>query len=121
MSRRASLRNDGGFTAIEMVVSILILGIIVGPILSAYILGVGTTTQSNASSASSSNAQNVSDLFASDVASADKVSLATGCGNETEVALFDLGGGASPRYVSYVANEDVAAETPATTPAYTLT
>lgn len=102
-------RDSHGFTAIEIVIAVLILGIIIAPLLSSYVLGLTTTTSANATTSNSSDAQNLSAFFSSDVASAEKASIATGCGTgggATEVLLLDLGTGATPRYISYTAEAD---------------
>ena len=99
-----------GFTLVEVLISMVILGVILTPLVSSFILGIATTSASNANTVNSSDAQNVSAFFSSDVASAETASLATGCGTSgagsTEVLLLDLGTGATPRYVSYVATSD---------------
>jgi prepilin-type N-terminal cleavage/methylation domain-containing protein len=109
---RARYEQDAGFTAVEMVIAMLILGIIIVPLLSSYVLGIGTVAQSNATTNDSADTQNLSSFFVNDVASAYRASTAGGCGSDT-VVKFELGkagSNASPFYVAYGATEDGGAE-----------
>ena len=121
---RVRHRNEDGFTVLEMVFAMLILGIILVPLLSSFVLGIGTVAQSNATTNDSADAQNLSSFFTNDVASAYRASTAAGCGSNT-VVKFELGAsasGASPFYVAYGATEDAGAEASQNiTPIYNLT
>jgi len=103
--------TDAGFTLVELVIAMLILGIIMGPLVSAYVLGIGTVAQSNARTTGSSDAQNIAGFFVNDVASAYRVSTAGGCGSDT-IVKFRLGSdtsNASPLFIAYGAASDPAA------------
>ena len=121
---RARYGKEAGFTAVEMVIAMLILGIIMAPLLSSYVLGIGTVAQSNATTNDSADTQNLASFFVNDVASAYRVSTASGCGSGT-VVKFELGksgSNASPFYVAYGATEDASAEASQhITPIYNLT
>ena len=109
---RARLATNDGFTAVEMVIAMLILGIIIVPLLSSFVLGIGTVAQSNATTNDSADTQNLASFFTNDVASAYRVSTASGCGSDT-VLKFELGASgsnANPFYVAYGATRDTAAE-----------
>jgi prepilin-type N-terminal cleavage/methylation domain-containing protein len=110
MPDMAKLRSDRGFTAVELIISLVILGIIMTPLVSSYILGVGTVATSNASTTGTIDAQNLNGFFAGDVASAQAAKISPLCGTGTNVLLLDLGSGASPRYVAYNYSEDSTAE-----------
>lgn len=121
-------RCEDGFTLIEILISILVLGIIIGPLVSAYVLGIGTVAESNATTTSSADDQSLSAFFTNDVASAYRVSTTNNCGpgapNVTVVQMEfgKTGSGASPFYVAYIAAEDTTAETSQNiSPIYTLT
>jgi prepilin-type N-terminal cleavage/methylation domain-containing protein len=101
MARLAKLRSDAGFTALELVISMVILGIIITPLVSSYILGIGTAATSNVSTTGSIDAINLSGFFASDVASAQSASTSTGCGNSGTILRLDMGTSAVPRFVTY--------------------
>ena len=121
---RDRFAGEDGFTAIEMVIAMLILGIILAPLLSSYVLGIGTVAQSNATTNDSADTQNLSSFFVNDVASAYRVSTASGCGSDT-IVKFELGkalSNADPFYVAYGATRDTTAETNQNiTPIYVLT
>src|SRR5690349_12332048 len=72
---QAALRRESGFTAIELVIATVILGIIMLPLASAFILSIGTTREANQRTQNSSDAQIFSTYFSTDVASADSVAV----------------------------------------------
>jgi len=112
MGVRGPRCNDEGLTLVELVISMLILGIILLPRSSSFVLGIGTTAQSNATTNDSSDTQNLAAFFTNDVASAYRVSTAGGCGAGT-LLKFELGAStssANPFFVAYGANEDASLE-----------
>lgn len=114
--------RDSGFTAIELIISTVILGIITLPLLSAFVLGIGTSAESNQRTLNSTDAQLLSTYFASDVASSDSVSVSRPltstsnapftCGLTADVAVsFDwVASPAVHRYVAYVVQHNTDAE-----------
>lgn len=109
-------RGDEGFTLVELLVAIVLLGIVAGAITSALIVGLRTTDGTNERLTESHNAQMASTFFAHDVASAGHVSLTdTACsGGATVVVRFawseytTAAGTAVPKVASYVVEQDAA-------------
>ena len=126
MTRLRARGDDSGLTLVELVLSMMIMGIILLPLSSSFVLGIGTTAQSNATTNDSSDTQNLSSFFVNDVASAYRVSTSPTppCGSGT-VVKFEMGAsgsGANPFYVAYGANEDGSLEdSQHITPIYVLT
>lgn len=111
--RRARLQDSDGFTLIEMVISILILGVIMAPLTASYVLGLGTATSTAQAISNSTDAEAVATYLTPDVASANTVSPAdmtvgqTCSGGGTTILQFaskDLSVTGTPPtiYVSYV-------------------
>lgn len=111
--KRANGSHSDGFTLIEMVISILILGVILAPLTTSYVLGLGTATSTAQAVSNSTDAEAVATYLTADVASSNTVSPAdltagqTCSGGGTAILQFkikDLSvGGAPPTtYVSYV-------------------
>jgi prepilin-type N-terminal cleavage/methylation domain-containing protein len=83
MARNRQVANDDGFTLIELVVTILILAIIMGPLLASVVGGLISTQQSAQRTANSADQQVLASFFENDVQSATTVSVpaagAAGC------------------------------------------
>lgn len=120
MASTRSNPSEDGFTLVEMVISILILGIILAPLLSSYVLGLGAATSTAQAVSNSSDAELVAGYFSADIAGATSVSPSdvTGtCGAGStliQTKSVDLAATGTPpvTYVSYVLT--------ATTPASAL-
>lgn len=117
--------SDAGFTAIELIIAIVILGIITLPLLSAFVLGIGTSSEANQRTQNSADAQLLSAYFESDVASSDTVNSSPSftCGDSgTSVVTFDWDAGSGVhRYVAYLATVNTTASTDLGGTAWTLT
>lgn len=108
-------RNDDGFTVVELLVAVVILGIVIGAVTAAIIVGLRTTDGTQQRLAESHNAQMASSFFVQDVESADMVSVpgtqCTGTGT-TPVVSFSWSEHASatgagvPKVASYVVEQD---------------
>lgn len=82
MKRRldSSSEAQAGFTLIELVISMLILGMIIAPLASAFTLNFQTTTEAKQRVSNSADAQLLTSFFSDDVASSEKVdTTAAGC------------------------------------------
>jgi prepilin-type N-terminal cleavage/methylation domain-containing protein len=107
---------DEGFTLVELMVAVAILGIVMGAITAATIVGLRTTDETSTRLSESHNAQMASTFFAHDVASASDVSLTdTACsGGATVVVRFawseytTAAGTSVPKVASYVVEHDAA-------------
>src|SRR2546430_1546620 len=103
---RARCAGDGGFTLIEVVIVMIILGIIIAPLASAFYLGIGTATTSGQDVGNSADAQVLSAFFADDVASANAVSTDAACGGNNTVIQFRWQDGTLERRVAYTVSAD---------------
>ena len=95
-------------------IAMLLLGVVVLPLVSAFALSIGNTAESNQRSSNSSDAQLFSSYFSTDVASADDVSVSnplssstnapSACGYSGPVIIqfHATGPGVANRYVAYV-------------------
>lgn len=87
------LRDERGMTLVEMMIALSVLGIIVGPIMTSFLLGLLETTSTRERLADSSGAQVVSAYLLADVQSSKSVTLtSTGCptsGGGTPLLRFD--------------------------------
>jgi prepilin-type N-terminal cleavage/methylation domain-containing protein len=80
------LNDDSGMTLIELLVSISVLGIIIGPITMSMLLGLLTTSGTKERISDSAAAQLISAYFVTDVESSNTVDTATGspsCGSDS--------------------------------------
>jgi len=75
--------SDGGFTLVELLVVVAILGIIAGALTESIIIGLRTTTATVAQVSGSLDRQKLADAFVPDVQSAQKVEVEgpTTCGS----------------------------------------
>lgn len=108
---RAVAHDDDGFTILELIIAMLIMGVVLAPLATAFFITVGTTKTTSQTVKDSSDAQLLSSFFADDVASADTVSRATSCGGANTVVQLQWIDGAITRQVAYVTVEDTATET----------
>ncbi|MFL6238894.1 MAG: prepilin-type N-terminal cleavage/methylation domain-containing protein [Actinomycetes bacterium] len=121
MRLAAPRANDHGFTMLELIIAMMIMGIILAPLASAFFLAVGTTKTSAQTVKDSADAQLLSSFFADDVASSDTVSRLTGCGGANTVVQFHWVDGAIDRTVAYAWTRDPATEAELNvTPVYRL-
>lgn len=103
---RAALADESGFTLIELMVAIVILGIIVVPITTAIIVGLLTTTDAQTRLTETQNAVISSAFWAGDAQSADGTVATSGnppCGSNsgvTTVAKFQWADDLSPTNVA---------------------
>ena len=111
--RRRPPALDVGFTLVEMVISVLILGIIMVPLTTSYVLGLGTASSTAQAVSNSSDAELVAAYLTTDISSANTVSAAdmtagqTCSGGSTTILQFattdlSVNGAAPTIYVSYV-------------------
>jgi hypothetical protein len=103
------LPPDTGFTTIELIISLLVLGLIVGPLTASFVLGIRTAQSVGGSETDSSDAQIAASYFEDDADSADTVSTAASCGGPNTVVQFDWIDGAVHRYAAYVYAPDASA------------
>jgi prepilin-type N-terminal cleavage/methylation domain-containing protein len=99
---RDSSRADDGFTLIEVLVSISILGVIMVVLCTAVIMGLRSTTDANVKFDQSNTAEFVNLHFTGDVQGADVVSVdnaASSCGGAAELKLTSPS--ATDRIVAY--------------------
>lgn len=97
------LRDDEGFTLIEMLVTIVILGIISAAIVTAIIVGLRTTDDTGRRLSESHDAQLVQVYVPNDVQSATFVSSSdTACTGTDPVVMLRWTDGAVTKVASYV-------------------
>jgi Tfp pilus assembly protein PilE len=112
--RRMRGSREAGFTAVELVISIVILGIIMVPLATSFVLSLGTTAEANQRTINSSDVQLVTTYFSTDVASSEGVAVSSplttstsapsSCGEAGHVVMrLDwVGDSTTHRYVAYV-------------------
>lgn len=109
-----SSRRDEGLTVVELLISIMILGIIMAPLATSMVIGLATTRGSEIDAGNSADAQLLAGFFDIDVASAENVqiidSLIT-CGTDQPIVQFRWRDGAIDRHVTYEVVNDVARQT----------
>ena len=84
------LRDDGGFTLVELLISIVILGIIMTALVGAIVVGLKTTSATQDELTVSHDAQIASAYFAKDVQSSVTVTVAGAtslCGSSTGLVV----------------------------------
>lgn len=115
-------RRDAGMTVVELLIAIMILGIIMAPLATAFIIGLDTTRGSELDAGDSADAQLLAGFFDIDVSSAQTVTTsAFTCGSTTRVLQLTLRDSGVERYVSYQAAQDTArAADLRLTPVYSL-
>ena len=104
------LRSDDGFTILELVIAMMIMGVVLAPLATAFFVTVGSSKTASQRVTNSDDAQLMSAFFADDVSSADTVSKATTCGGASTVVQLAWTDGAIDRKVAYASVEDTAAE-----------
>lgn len=112
---RGHHRADEGFTLLEMVIVILILGVILAPLMSSFVLSLKTTKEAVQTTTTNADKQITSQFFGTDAASSEQVSTTSSCVNpgETPVAQFDWVDGTVHKYVAYVLTPDTFGASPA--------
>lgn len=117
------MRRDDGMTVIELLISMMILGIIMAPLATSFVLGLETTRGSELDAGDSADAQLLAGFWDGDVASAQTVGTsAFTCGTGTGVVQLRWNDGAAVRVVAYRALTDPArqADLRLATPLYVL-
>lgn len=115
--------RDDGMTVIELLISMMILGIIMAPLATSFVLGLETTRGSELDAGDSADAQLVAGFWDGDVASAQTVATSSmTCGSGTGVVQLRWTDGGTIRVVAYRALTDPArqADLRLATPVYTL-
>src|SRR5438270_13768050 len=94
MTRRlASMPANDGFTLLELVIAVLILGIITLPLLSAFVLNLGATAEANQRTQDNSDAQLLSQSFERDVAAAENIAVSNPLTSTTKAPAVCGGAG----------------------------
>jgi prepilin-type N-terminal cleavage/methylation domain-containing protein len=107
------IRDDCGFTLVELVIAMMILGLIMVPLLSSFVLNISSASESNQRVQDSLDAQVLSTYFTADVASSNTVAISaasppcgySGTGQLVIELMWADSGGANPQYVAYVATD----------------
>lgn len=87
----ARVHDDDGFTIIELMVAMMVMLIITVPLVTSFVLGIRTTSESQQEVTNSADAQVSAGFFDTDVASALTVSKpAGGCGADTGTVQLAL-------------------------------
>ena len=81
-------RSEEGFTLVELLVTTMILGVVVGAVAASLIVGLKTTDDTNQRLAESHDAQMAAVYFAADAQNADDVSLSDGACGGVPVVRF---------------------------------
>lgn len=108
--RRDELADDG-MTLIELLIAMAIMLVITTPIVTSFVLTLGTTATADQDTTNSTDAQVLSSYFDHDVANADTVTTTTSCGasgGSTSVLGTTWLDGATQHVVAYQAVEDTA-------------
>lgn len=105
---RSGGRDEAGVTLTEVLVAVTVTLIIIVPLTSAFVLGVGRTTQSLQDAGNSADTQVLAAFFETDVAQALTVATSSSCGagagRNTVLALQWTDG--AVQTVAYVAESD---------------
>jgi prepilin-type N-terminal cleavage/methylation domain-containing protein len=87
MSRRASGAEDAGMTLVEVVITVALLGIVIGPIALSMVFGLAHSSGTRDRIVDSASAQLASSYLPGDIQSADTVATSgTGCPSSLNVA-----------------------------------
>lgn len=116
-------RREQGMTVIELLIAIMILGIIMAPLATAFVIGLQTTRGSELDAGNSADAQLIAGFWDIDVASAESVRTSgITCGAGTAIVQLTLRDASVLRYVTYQATLDIArkAELKLDTDVYTM-
>lgn len=116
-------RDDDGMTIVELLIAMVILMLIMAPLATSFVLGLGTTRASELDAADSADAQLLSGFFDIDVASAQTVATASSatCGSGTGVLQLVWKDGTADRVVAYeVVTDSVRQTRLGVTPVYVL-
>lgn len=118
MRRRS---GDEGFTVIELIIAMLIMIILMVPLATAFVLGLGTTHGSERDATNSSDAQILAGFFDTDVSSAQTVGVTSGCGGAGTFLTLKWNDGGAAVEAAYRAVADAArqAELQLAVPIYT--
>lgn len=112
--------GDSGFTLIELVISVLILGVIIAPLASAFTLNFQTSSEAKQRISNSADAQLLTSYFSDDVASSEKVDTSpTGCAGGSPFVELPRANGV---LVDYIVTQNAEAEAELNfTPIYQVT
>jgi Tfp pilus assembly protein PilE len=100
-------RDETGVTLIELLISVILLGIIIVPLTGAFIDGINSTTASQKRLSEARSPMFSNAYFAEDAQSADTITRASDsttptCGSGTNVISFAWNEAGTPYSVSYV-------------------
>jgi prepilin-type N-terminal cleavage/methylation domain-containing protein len=99
--------RDDGFTLVELLIAMVILGVIMAPLVTSFVLGLGTAVQAQQDLTNTTDVQAFSAFFTDDVASSDTVKTGTtSCGGADTVVQLAWKDGARNRAAAYVAQVD---------------
>lgn len=115
-------RDDDGLTLIELLISMAVLLIIMAPLATAFVVGLGTTRATEQDAGNSADAQLLASFLDVDVASAETLSTTTTCGGGGGLLQLRWIDGTAPQVVAYraVANASRQARLQLTTAVYDL-
>jgi prepilin-type N-terminal cleavage/methylation domain-containing protein len=105
---RTRIRDDRGFTMIELLAVVLILGIIIGPISRAIIVGIKTTDATTTRLRESNDRQFLSRYWPADVESANDYCITSGCTGVVICTRSGVASAASLPVASFTSTDTVA-------------
>lgn len=113
--------DDEGFTVIELIIAMVLMIILMGPLVSAFVIGLGTTHASERDATNSADAQLLAGFLDTDVSSAQTVGVTSSCGGTGTFLTLKWSDGGTSVEASYRAVADAArqAELQLATPVYT--
>ncbi len=106
--RESQVNGDGGFTLIELVVSIAILGLIVGPLTGAVVLFFGQSQQTASAFTGNTSVRTIVSAFTTDAASAETVTVpdAAPCGTTSALVTMAWTESGTAYRVSWATKQD---------------
>lgn len=114
--------DDDGFTVIELMIAMMILLVIMTPLATSFVIGLGTTRGSEQDASNSADAQLLASFLDADVASAETVSESSACGGASTILGLTWRDGSATTHVAYrtLTNPSRQARLTLTTPVYQL-